>query len=95
MDIKGHISFQVIEHLTPKEKTRRKRAAKAKRILGYLAAFFLIFAIVLSYYAFQRLNALVGVMSGGVMFLSILLYNARCIAHSIYEHPNLKDDGIE
>ena len=46
MDIKGHISFQVIEHLTPKEKTRRKRAAKAKRILGYLAAFFLIFAIV-------------------------------------------------
>ena len=48
-DIKVYLSFEVVEHLTPKEKIRRKRAAKAKRLLGYLALFFFIQAIFLSY----------------------------------------------
>ena len=94
-DIKVYLSFEVVEHLTPKEKIRRKRAAKAKRLLGYLALFFFIQAIFLSYYAFHRLNAALYVVSGVIMFISLLSLAGRCIADFVCEHPNLEDDGIE
>lgn len=94
-DIKAYLSFEVIEHLTPKEKIRRKRAARAKSILGYLAAFFFVLAIVISFYAIQRLNVPLYVATGVLMFISFLLFIGKCIAGLIYDNPSLKDDGIE